>query len=113
MSTAIGQEGEDQATEYLQAHGFKIMARNWKNRWCEIDIVAKKDKSIHFVEVKYRKSAVHGSGFDYITPKKLKQMRFAAQAWVGEHKWDGDFQLDAVEIDGVSGQLVYLENVSI
>ncbi|OHA18011.1 MAG: hypothetical protein A2836_01805 [Candidatus Taylorbacteria bacterium RIFCSPHIGHO2_01_FULL_45_63] len=48
----IGRLGEDIATRYLKEKGFEILDRNYLKRVGEIDIVAKKDKKIHFVEVK-------------------------------------------------------------
>ena len=48
----IGQIGEDCACRYLVERGFKIIERNYLKKWGEIDIIAKKKKKIHFVEVK-------------------------------------------------------------
>lgn len=95
-----GHDAEKQAAEYMKQQGYKIVELNWKTKYCEIDIVAQKDKIMYFTEVKYRKSNTFGSGFDYITPKKLKQMTFAAEMWVSNHSWEGDYQLVALAIDG-------------
>lgn len=99
-TTSTGRSAEDAAADYLNAKGYKILDRNWRTRWCEIDIVAEKDKCIYFVEVKYRKSEAWGSGLEYITPKKLKQMAFAAEFWVSSNKWAGDYGLSGIEITG-------------
>ncbi len=48
----IGAIGEDCACAYLKKHGFKILERNYLKKWGEIDIVAEKNKEIHFFEVK-------------------------------------------------------------
>lgn len=96
----IGAKAENAACSYLKKKGFVIIAQNWKNRFCEIDIVAKLDNTVYFVEVKYRKNDIHGSGFDYITPKKLNQMGFAAEYWVNGNNWNGDYCLVAVEVKG-------------
>jgi uncharacterized protein (TIGR00252 family) len=100
MSTKSGQAAEDEAAHYLQGLGFRIREQNWRTRWCEIDIVAEKAGVVYLVEVKYRRSGYQGSGLDYITPKKLKQMHFAATMWVHDHKWSGDYRLAALAIDG-------------
>ena len=47
-----GQMGEDLACQYLEKSGYKVIDRNYLKKWGEIDIVTKKDKKIHFVEVK-------------------------------------------------------------
>jgi ribonuclease HII len=99
-ATSTGRLAEDAAAEYLKSKGYEVMARNWRTRWCEIDIVAQKDKRIYFVEVKYRKSEAWGSGLEYITPKKLDQMRFAAEFWISSNNWNGDYSLSAIEVAG-------------
>ena len=75
------------------------MAMNWRTRWCEIDIVSKDRKCVYFTEVKYRSSDRQGTGFDYITPKKLKQMSFAAEFWLAENKWTKESLLQAAEVN--------------
>ena len=99
MSTAVGRAAEDAAVLYLQAAGYTIVAKNWRTRWCEIDIVAIKDEVTYFVEAKYRSSANWGSGLEYITPRKLQQMNFAAQFWAATHKIR-DYRLSAIELTG-------------
>lgn len=95
-----GQRAETAAAAFLKKSGFKIIDRNWRTRWCEIDIIASRNNMLNFVEVKYRQTGRQGLGLDYITPNKLRQMRFAAEYWVLENEWDGDFQLAAVEVYG-------------
>lgn len=108
-----GFEAEEFAARYLSKIGFKIIDRNWRNRFCEIDIVAKRNSVIHFVEVKYRATQVAGSSLEYITPTKLRQMKLAAQHWINENTWDGDYQLDVVAIDGeiTMVNMSYIQNV--
>lgn len=48
----IGETGENVATRFLMKHGFRIMDRNYRKKWGEIDIVAKKGGELHFIEVK-------------------------------------------------------------
>lgn len=99
-TTATGRAAEDAAAEFLQAKGCTVLAQNWRTRWCEIDIVAHRGNVIYFVEVKYRAKAAWGTGLDYVTPKKLRQMHFAAEFWVAKHKFGGDYRLAAVELTG-------------
>lgn len=97
---STGHNAEKIAADYLQDHGFTVQELNWKTRYCEIDIVAEKNKVMYFVEVKYRKNDYQGTGFDYITSKKLKQMAFAAELWVQENTWKNSYQLAAIELTG-------------
>jgi len=96
----VGDRGEEAAAVYLEARGYRIRERNWKTRWCEIDIVAEKDQVVHFVEVKYRSHDRQGDGLEYITDKKLQQMAFAAELWVAKHRYVGDYALDAIAVTG-------------
>lgn len=94
-----GQNAEDAVAEYLKEHDYKILNRNWKNKFCEVDIIANQAGVVHFVEVKYRGSASQGDGFDYITPSKLKQMVFAAQMWVSKNNYEGEYVLSAAQVN--------------
>lgn len=111
-STSTGHKAEQAAKVYLEMRGYEIVEQNYRRSRCEIDIVAKKSGVIYFVEVKYRQSDNQGSGLDYITPTKLRQMQFAAETWVDEYKWPGPYQLSAIEIAGSDFVVLsYIENV--
>lgn len=98
---SAGHEAEKLAAKHIEEQGFKLRDLNWKTRYCEIDLVAEKDKRMYFIEVKYRERSAWGSGVDYITLKKLKQMSFAAEMWVSNHGWQGEYQLAAIEMSGL------------
>lgn len=93
------------AGEFLRSNKFNILDQNWRTRWCEIDIVAKKKSTIYFVEVKYRQSEQWGAGVEYVTRKKLSQMQFAADFWVNANQWDGDYQLSCIAVEGVDYEI--------
>jgi uncharacterized protein (TIGR00252 family) len=99
-STETGRRAENVAADFLRAKGCEIITQNWRTRLCEIDIVAKRAQTVYFCEVKYRASARQGNGLDYITPKKLRQMHFAAESWVHRYNWRGEYQLCAIEVSG-------------
>ena len=82
----IGDTSETAAAEYLQTQGYDILDRNWKTKICEIDIVAKRDDMYFFVEVKHRKNDTSGDGLAAITPKKLAQMKKAAELYTLKHR---------------------------
>lgn len=84
----------------LEQAGFEIIDRNWKTKVCEIDIIAQQDKVVYFVEVKYRSSQTQGGGFEYIGPKKLAKMDFAAKVWSQTYNWNGDYRLMAAQVSG-------------
>jgi uncharacterized protein (TIGR00252 family) len=114
MSTAIGRLAEDAAATFLRGNGFKTLAQNWRTRWCEIDIVASKNSRIYFVEVKYRASEKWGSGLEYITPRKLLQMHFAAEFWIASDRAKGarSYALSAIELTDNPPQVTqWLEDI--
>lgn len=101
----IGRHAEAVAADFLRRKGCQILEQNWRTRWCEIDVIALRAQVVYFCEVKYRRSGYAGTGLDYITPKKLNQMRFAAESWVHVHAWRGEYQLCAIEVSGASFQI--------
>ncbi len=99
-STDSGIYGEDIAEQYLRGNKFKILHRNYRTARYEIDIIAKRKRRLYFVEVKRRSSMSQGSGAQYVTDTKLKQMVYAAQSWVQEHSYRGQYQLAVISVDG-------------
>ncbi len=98
-SNYMGAIAEDEVANYLVRHGHEIIERNWKTKYCEIDIVSVKDERVYFTEVKYRKNSWQGDGFAAITTKKLNQMRFAARLYAQTQKLqDTDMQLAAAAV---------------
>ena len=102
-TTSKGRDAEQLVADELQKDGHQIITMNWRTRYCEIDIVSRKKNTVYFTEVKYRSSGSWGSGFEYISPKKLKQMRFAAEIWASENKWSGEMVLNGSEVDNQNG----------
>lgn len=98
----IGDETEDVAAEFLRTRYHNVIERNWKTKYCEIDIVSKVDNILYFTEVKYRKNANQGDGLMAITPKKLRQMKFAAKFYVHSNKIaDTDLRLATISLCGL------------
>lgn len=98
-TTHVGKLAEQMAADYLVAQGYSIIDRNWKTRWCEIDIIATKHEVVHFVEVKFRRRVDQGGGLAAITPQKLRQMRFAAELWLQRNP-NLDARLSAIDVAG-------------
>lgn len=106
-STTIGNYAEDEAANHLQRHGHAIIARNWRTKYCEIDIVSLRGDTVYFTEVKYRRSDWRGDGLAAITPKKQRQMAFAAEMYAainGVH--DKHLRLAAASVTGTPPQIV-------
>lgn len=97
---SIGDAAENNVATYLQGDGHVIQERNWRTKFCEIDIVSQKDDTIYFTEVKYRKNANQGGGFAAITPKKLRQMKFAAEYYALKYPSKYNLCLAAASVVG-------------
>jgi len=112
QTTAIGRRAEDVTAEYLKRRGFVVMHHNWRRRDYEIDLIAQKDRVMYFVEVKYRATNQAGSGIEYITPRKLKQMAYAARRWTSECGWCGEYALSVVEVGGEAFEVTeFIESI--
>lgn len=97
---SVGHQAEKVAKDYLLSTGYSIRDINWRTPYCEIDIIARKGEVVYFFEVKYRRNKMHGTGLEYITNKKLKQMIYSAEVWVATNNWLGDYRLGAIEMSG-------------
>jgi uncharacterized protein (TIGR00252 family) len=98
-TTKQGRDAEELVAKYLKNKKHKIIAMNWRTRWCEIDVISKTKDCVYFTEVKYRSSNNWGDGFSYITPKKLSQMKFAAEMWLHDNNWAKESLLQAASVD--------------
>src|SRR3989344_2093615 len=103
----VGKTGEDTACRWLISKGYKIIERNYWKKFGEIDIVATKDGTLHFVEVKsVTRSLAHSRDADYdaldnVHPWKLKRLSRAIQIYLSERKVDdeADWQVDIITIE--------------
>jgi len=95
----VGAWGENLAADYLLAHGYELVARNVRTEAGEIDLIARKDKLLVFVEVKTRRNDCFGMPEEAITPVKQQRMADAAELWLAAHPDEtDDWQLDVIAI---------------
>lgn len=112
VSSTSGRIAEAASADYLREYGFEIIEQNWRTKLCEIDIVAQKDGVIYLIEVKYRKNAKQGDGLSAITPKKLRQMKFAGRVWQHWKNFDGDIHTSVISVSGTPPHVdSFLESV--
>jgi len=81
----LGKRGEDTATCYLQKEGYTIISRNWLYEKYEIDIIARNEEFIVFVEVKTRSSAYWGNPEEAVSRGKIKRIVEAADFYMKEN----------------------------
>lgn len=114
----IGALGEDFAASILEAEGYTILHRNWrpeKGRQ-EVDIIAKIEKQIVFVEVKTRTSIYFGEPEEYVSPDKMKNLFHAASMFFtqsdGNEYLDVRFDVVAVVLGRTNHKLVSYRHLS-
>lgn len=97
---AVGTEFEHKASLYLEKNGYHIIERNFRCKIGEIDLIAKNEGYLCFVEVKYRSSSSKGFPSEAITPNKMRRITRTAQFYMLLHKLpvDTPCRFDAVVI---------------
>lgn len=95
----LGARGEALAAHWLQKHGYRIVARNWRAKQLELDIVVKHADTLVFVEVKTRSQGGMGSPVEAINPRKKNSLIKAARAYLAAHDaWHSPSRFDVIAI---------------
>ncbi|MCU0301285.1 MAG: YraN family protein [Candidatus Nanopelagicales bacterium] len=95
----LGGRGEDVAVAHLELVGMQVVARNWRCRHGELDVVAREGDTLVFCEVKTRRGLGFGTPLAAITPAKCARLRRLASAYLtaeGRHR--GPIRFDGVGI---------------
>lgn len=83
----LGALGEQLAVEHLTSQGLRIVARNWRCRYGELDVIAEEaHRTVVFVEVKTRSGDGFGGVAEAVGPQKVRRLRRLAALWLGEHQ---------------------------
>jgi putative endonuclease len=111
----LGALGEEIAAEHLVHRGFRIIERNYRTRWGELDIVAFDGSTLCFSEVKTRRLAGSGSPFEAIHTGKQTQVRKIAASWLAQRKerpYADVIRFDAIGVTfDLAGRLVAIEHL--
>ena len=94
----VGKEGEKLAANYLIENGFEVIKKNYRYSRFEIDIIAKKEKTLVFVEVKTRATNYFGEPEEAVSEKQAKQIIEAAENFILETSWEGDIRFDIISV---------------
>jgi putative endonuclease len=108
----IGAWGEEIASQYLEAKGYRILARNWRTQEGEVDLVAQDGETVVFVEVKTRTSKDFGWPEESITATKRRRLQRSALAYLSDQDLiDILWRIDVIAIDrNQSGGVERLEH---
>jgi len=107
----IGAEYERIAAEYLENKGYQILIRNYRNPFGEIDLVAEKDKTIVFCEIKYRRGKQFGDPLEAVDIRKQRRILKVALYYTCQQKnaSDTSYRFDVIGIYG-DGTIRQIEN---
>lgn len=100
MTKDIGKLAEDHAVKRLEKTGYKIIERNFASRFGEIDIIAKKNEYLVFIEVKYRSSDAYGGGVAAVDKRKQGKIRKTAEIYLRKTSPTPFARFDVVSIQG-------------
>lgn len=99
-SRQVGGDAEEDAARFLRKKGYQILARNFTIRGGEIDLVAKDNETLVFVEVKMRVGSKFGLAIESITPWKIKALKKTALFYIQNINWGfKPYRFDLVTID--------------
>jgi putative endonuclease len=98
MSREAGARAERQAEEFLIGRGLRILERNFRTRFGEIDLVAREGETVVFVEVRFRASAAFGTPQETVTAAKRRRIIRTALAYAQSRRLDAPLRFDVVAL---------------
>lgn len=104
----LGAAGEAEAARYLEKQGYKIVTRNFRGRFGEIDIIAKDRDVLVFVEVKTRSQGSLGTPEEAVTPRKIARITKAAAEYMAANERatsDVNVRFDVVGVTSEAGSI--------
>jgi putative endonuclease len=106
---AVGAAGEDAVAQWYAESGWSVLARNWRVREGEIDLIARRAATVVFCEVKTRRGDAFGTPAEAVTLHKQLRLRRLAVRWLGENDARADvlrFDVASVKPDGRGAWIV-------
>ncbi len=94
----IGKYGEDAAAKYLKKKGYQIAARNYSCKFGEVDIIARQEDTLVFVEVKTRSTTLYGTPAEAVTYNKKRHIVNTAKHYLMQNGYDGNIRIDVIEV---------------
>ena len=84
-SQAFGKAQESKAARFLRSQGLRLICKNYRSHFGEIDLIMADSNTLVFVEVRYRRSEHFGGALNSVTPVKQKKLRLTAQHYLQSH----------------------------
>ena len=98
ISKRIGRLGEDFAARWLEYRGCEILERNFRTKYGEVDIIARSEKHLMFIEVKTRSNDKFGQPREAVTYYKQKRIVYAAEEYIKANSYDRNLRFDVIEV---------------
>lgn len=95
---SIGKQGEELAAAFLVNKGFIVVAKNYRHKKAEVDLIVRKDDFLVFVEVKTRSSSAFGEPEAFVDGKKARMIFSAAEEFIFANHWHGHVRFDVVSV---------------
>jgi putative endonuclease len=107
----LGAIYEDVAVKYLKEHNYRILERNYRNSYGEIDIIASKNSVIIFTEIKFRTTNINGDPLEAVDFRKQRRISRVAMYYYVTHDYSEDVpcRFDVIAIYG-DGTIRHIEN---
>lgn len=109
----FGEMGERVAERWLRSHGWRVLQRRFRNGHRDIDLVAERDGTVAFVEVKARRGARFGDPVEAVHWRKQRELARSAAVWIDRHGRPNDsyrFDVIGVLMEGNSVRIKHIEN---
>ena len=109
-----GRWGEELAVEYLTGKGYKNVARGYRSRFGEVDIIVMDSEFLAFVEVKLRKNRDFAYAREYVGKEKQRKIKATAMLWLSSHETKLQPRFDVIEIyapdEAAKPEIIHIEN---
>ena len=105
-----GVPAENLAAAFLESQGLKVLERNYRCRFGEIDLIASSGSTLVFVEVRARRSSAFGGAAGSITAAKLRRLVAAARHYLARRRADSACRFDVVLLQGEEREIEWVAN---
>lgn len=109
----LGKKGEEMAAQWLHLQGYMILHQNWRHGRAEVDIIASKDKTLHFVEVKTRKTEAYGLPEESVGDRKMEMLMKAAEEYLNQYpEWKRiQFDILSIKLKNSTTEFAFIEDI--
>lgn len=106
-----GDFGEETACKYIKKNGYKILGKNFRTKFGEIDLIGIDNDTICFIEVKARSSSDYGSPEQFVTKRKQERLWKTASIYINKNTLEfGNYRFDVISVDLENEEIEIFKN---